>query len=64
MVGGIAGTTKVSDYERTLLRLTKETSRLDTWEGRAEIFQMRELMKLFPTRGRFVTCGFTLYTNS
>ena len=24
MVGGIAGTTKVSDYERTLLRLTKD----------------------------------------
>ena len=36
-------------------------ARLDTWRKKAEIFQLREMMKLFPTGGRFISCRFTLY---
>ena len=58
MVGRISGMTKVSDCERTLLRQTKDKRKT---RHVAEIFQLREMMKLFPTGGRFISCRFTLY---
>ena len=66
MVGGIAGTTKVSDCERTLLRLTKDNRKTGHvgGEGRDLSTAGREMMKLFPIGGRFVSYGFTLYTSS
>ena len=64
MVGRIAGITKMSDCERTLLRVTKDNRKTGHVGERAEICQLREMMKLFPTGGRFVSYGFTLYTNS
>ena len=53
---------KVSDCERRLLRLTKDNR--ETGHEGGEICQLREVMKLFPTGRRFVSGGFTLYTNS
>ena len=54
---------KVSDCERRLPRLTKD-SRETGNEGGAEICQLRDAMKLFPTGRRFVSGGSTLNTNS
>ena len=61
MVGRISGMTKVSDCERTLLRQTKDKRKTRHVGKKAEIFQQREMMKLFPTGGRFISCRFTLY---